>query len=348
MIDSRIQCIDSFRAVAIIFIVAGHCIDGSSLSLDGFFEGWFRNVVQGGTAFFVFISGYMYYKIFYKRVSYGRFLLKKLRFVLAPFLFLGLVPILIYTIYPTPWFDGYFLTDAPSLLSQVLVGTKYLVTGRFFTAYWYIPFILATFALAPLHERFIRLGSRVQWVIVVVLSLISMAIHRPIGNLSLLQHVVYFQPVYLLGLWYTQRSDNKKSKLWIVLVGAAGLVLSLLQTVVGDYGNYHKEALQSHGFDLMYLQKLLLCLALMELLRRIEFTGMMKKLLDKTASTSFAVFFLHPIIIFASTFWFGVWYPSDSWLFYIAYFIAVIAVSLAIAVLIKHLAPRISRYLIGY
>ncbi|MCD8338976.1 MAG: hypothetical protein LUC43_02065, partial [Burkholderiales bacterium] len=81
--------INLFRGLSILFIVWGHMVQVFSRPemIDKLFETdwlflnrYFNVYVVGGTAYFVFISGFLFYAVFYKRGTfntlpgYGKFL----------------------------------------------------------------------------------------------------------------------------------------------------------------------------------------------------------------------------------------------------------------------------------
>lgn len=69
------------RGIAIIFIVLGHSIYNSGEGFPLLLE----NLLRGGTALFVFISGYFFHRIFYKDFDYSKFMKNKVQNVLYPF-----------------------------------------------------------------------------------------------------------------------------------------------------------------------------------------------------------------------------------------------------------------------
>lgn len=84
--------INYFRGVSIFFIVWGHILGllysiypSSAKTQLYFFYRTFGAVVQGDTAFFVFISGFLFYKVFYlKGFNYKVFVKSKVLKVLLP------------------------------------------------------------------------------------------------------------------------------------------------------------------------------------------------------------------------------------------------------------------------
>jgi uncharacterized integral membrane protein len=79
--------LDYFRAISIMIIIAGHSY-GSWLheSLAGQSV---ANMVTGGTALLVFISGFFFKEIFCPRFKFSKFMNKKVQTVLLPYVLLS-------------------------------------------------------------------------------------------------------------------------------------------------------------------------------------------------------------------------------------------------------------------
>ena len=82
-----INSINHFRAIAILIIVSGHTYHISDLKFDSFFENVIGNLITGGTINFVFISGFLFYSIFYNRFKYSQFIKSKIKRILLPYFF---------------------------------------------------------------------------------------------------------------------------------------------------------------------------------------------------------------------------------------------------------------------
>ena len=281
-----------FRALAIIFIVAGHAYWMASFATDTWEARFLINMIAGGTTYFVFISGYMFHHVYMQHFAYKKFVYGKIRNVLLPYLFISL-PV-----------TTYYLTSAASYSSENLFQphffeklAKATLIGSTFQAYWFIPFILATFMLSPLHLRFARLGFRVQFSIWLVSFCIALFVHRPIQNINLLHSLIYFNPIYLLGIMVS----SYRTKALILLHGREIPLLILaistivIQTTFGQLGNSHKAFFDFAWFDLMLVQKLTMTLALFAVFERMS--TMKPRVLELISSTSFAIFFLHPIAL---------------------------------------------------
>jgi hypothetical protein len=342
-----------FRAIAILIIVAGHSYKLGGLVFDSFWEKLIENIISGGTALFVFISGFLFHHVFYKNFSYTKFFFSKCKNILIPYTIIGIIPIVLaVTLEPKlrNYYSMFRPTSAGFLYEYVIPAGKYFWTGRFENAYWYIPFIMVTFALSPLHISFIKAPPKVKAFTVFSLLIISMLMHRPHENLHVFQSVLYFFPVYLIGISSSIYRNLIYSKLSgkesYILLGVIFLAIS--ENFMGHSGNYHKAAFVFGGIDIIIIQKILLCFFFMVWLHRFE--NYQNKYINYLASTSFAVFFFHPLLIqilrrLIKSMGFSI---NESWIVYLFWVLVLTAACVGLAKLVKNITPTYSRYLIGY
>ena len=293
----RLNYFDYFRAVAILFIVAGHSF--SIWAIDTIPEMVLANVITGGTALFVFISGFFFHHIFYKNFNYKKFMLKKTLNVFFPYLILSTAAfVLIITILNKP--HTQLINESGGLTEQFLLYFKYLWTGRVLTAYWYIPFVMIVFTLSPFFIKFIESSKIKQVVIFITLLITAMIVQRPSYVISPIHSAIYFTPIYMLGIMFSGNSVKWLSiiKNKSMVLGALVLCLSLLQIkIYGTYGNFQKDDIFSfEGVDLIILQKVLLIFFIISVLLKLEDKHI--PILKYVASVSFPIFFIHPWILF--------------------------------------------------
>ncbi|PLX36457.1 MAG: acyltransferase [Hyphomicrobiales bacterium] len=345
-----LNSIKNFRALAIILIVAVHSFSFASIPFKTFPSQFLGNLISGGTTLFVFISGLLFFHVFYKRYTFRSFMAGKVRNVVIPYTILSIIPIwMVMNQAKIPW--PFFEPTGPGFIEETLVpALKYYVTGRFATAYWYIPFIVVTFLMSPLHIAYIRLNIRWQIVIMAVLFAVSAVVQRPQENINTLQSVVAFTPVYLLGItcgmnlqWLYDKLTGRE---WIF--AAIGLALAALEYTTGAFSNYHKDFFALKGIDLMLFQKVSWCIFFLIFLHRFE--NWSPRWVNTIAATSFAIFFLHPF--FLKTLhtirnFYGVRFDG-SWTVYWAAVALVTGLSIATALAVRAIIGKNSRYLIGY
>lgn len=338
-----------FRAFSIVLIVAGHTYGLVGWDVDTLLERSMVNLVTGGTFLFVFISGFLFHHVFYAKYEFKAFMRAKLRNVLVPYLVLSILPITIQILHHKVAWGSYFEPTGTSPAEIYFIPyLKFLWTGAAVTAYWYIPFILWTFMLSPLHVRFIRASPNMQFMVLVLLSAVSLFMHRPLANLAVWQSVLYFAPVYLLGIFSSMNREviytTLKGKEWLLLAATIGL--AGLQAELGVCGNYEKEALSYGGVDVMFVQKVIMCFMLMVFLKR--FDAVNNKIVHSVAATSFAIFFLHPFIIHFLHVTVTPDIAEKSWIWYPLLTLGIVGVCVLGAKAVKWLLPKFSRSLIGF
>lgn len=341
-----------FRAIAIIFIVAAHVYGAAGIKFDNFGSILFQNFIAGGTSLFVFISGFLFFRVFCRDFNFSKFYYKKLKFVLVPYLILGFIPLVYHVLSFKQDWGGFFYPQGNGFINEYIIpALKYYATGRFMAAYWYIPFAIILFAMSPIHHKFAYLDRKIQLLIIVFLTVIAIFVHRPIDNISIIQSLIYFTPVYLSGIFcsvhYERCVDILRRFEFLLL--ASVFMVSIMQTSLGYVGNYHKPALIFSGIDLVYIQKILLCLFFMIFLKRYDDKNHV--IITLLASTSFSIYFLHIYFTWAIGILnkkanFGL--DNGSWITYFTLLFMIIIICIIIAKTTKKMFPKYSRYLIGY
>ena len=178
------------------------------------------NLLRGGTALFVFISGFLFYYLHPDAFDWQRFLRQKLSFVVLPYLVTSAVPVAYYAARHTDWTPLHGATGLSALWEPArdFLGRActFLANGSHVVGYWYVPFIMVMFVLSPLFRWYGRLGPAPRLAIMGLGTALSMLIHRPVENLSVAQSVVYYTPVYLLGSTVAALAAEKY---WFVPLG---------------------------------------------------------------------------------------------------------------------------------
>lgn len=350
-----INSINYFRGIAIIFIVFGHCLYLADFEYNSIIGTTIFNLTKGGTAFFVFISGFLFHHIFYKKFDYKKFVIKKTKYVLVPYLVLSTLPIIVLLI--KVCIDGIFPLNTfwqrhEDLLSFPIFRHYLTGVGESFFGYWYIPFIMIVFAMSPVFIRFIKLRLKTQILITIVLLIISVFLHRGLFQnvFSVFQNVLYYTPIYLIGIIASEKKEiiysKFKGKEFYLLFLL--LVIALFQAYIGKSGDYFKEPFSYNGINLMIFQKILFCFFFMIFLNRFE--NYKLKLFNIMAENSFGIFFIHGIVIAAllkikTKFDFS--FTSNSFIIYCSVAILVFFLSMVVTLFVKRIFPKYSRYLIG-
>lgn len=342
MRDNRLFYFDNFRAIAILLIVWGHCYSGWDKT--EYYEKLISNAITGGTALFVFISGFFLHHIFYKRhTGYVEFLIKKIISVGVPYFLLSSLYMILY-LNVSGSVPTHFSLQGLPMWEVVMIN---FATGRTLTAYWYIPFVLLLFALTPFFYAFITTNSKNQAFLTVVLFILSSAVFwRPVADINPFHSILYFTPFYLLGIMFSLNQmkiisvlKNYKLLLWVFWGGCL-----LAMTYLGQVGNLRKDfSLSFDGLDLMVMQKIALIFLIITVLH--EFFNYKIEFLDFVARNSFPVFFIHPWVTSIIGYVFD--FKADNFMEVSVVFLVVVSISLAVSVGVKGILKSKSKFLIG-
>lgn len=288
----KIRYLESFRAIAILSIVAGHCF--GSWKIDTLPEKVVANIIVGGTSLFVFLSGFFLHHVFASRFEYVSFLRKKAIGVFVPYVFLASAAFfIIVVVFNRP--HSALMPESKDFADYALLYFRYLATGRAMTGYWYIPFIALVFLLTPVFLEYMKFTREQQIALLLLLSLVAMVTHRPSQNLDPVHSLVYFTPVYLMGITVSMNFASVMSfvRRYTVLLGLIFFASVVLTVVVHGYGNYSKATMLSwQGPDLMFVSKIVLIFFLLSLLSRVHDKCELGPL-RFVADHSFPLFFLH-------------------------------------------------------
>ncbi|NLZ18609.1 MAG: acyltransferase, partial [Desulfobulbaceae bacterium] len=288
----HLRSVEYFRGIAIVLIVAGHCYSLSNWQFPSIIERSLANMLTGGTALFVFISGFLFHHVFYPRFRFQPFMIKKIRNVLAPYLFFSLFSISYALIIQGPYPEFFFGPSNSSYDRLLRPALLYLLTGAELWAYWYIPFIMIIFILSPLFILYIKTGPYQRLLIFFGFLLTAMVVQRPVDNILVPQSVLFYIPVYLAGIFISQNKDElqlyleKKEGLLFATI----VILAVLQAVMyAGAGSMHAPFFAWNGLDINIVQKILLSLLFMIFLHRFESKCI--PVLSSLAQASFAIFF---------------------------------------------------------
>jgi fucose 4-O-acetylase-like acetyltransferase len=348
----RLTAFDYFRGVAILFIVAGHSY--GPWVIDSFSEKLLANLITGGTVLFLFISGFFFHHVFYENFNYNKFVVKKSKNVLFPYLILSAFGILLYLVAakPLPYMDKLISKDVASWYEYIELVGIYLWTGRVATAYWYIPFIFIVFLLSPVFIQYVRLSLTARMGIFFGLLILSTLIQRPVANLSLLHSFIYYIPIYLLGINCSIHRDQVVNFVSGKSMFLGGLVLALAAfqaAFVDGFGYHHKESMLSYeGVDILILQKIVMCFFLLSVFQAYEDRNIPG--LKLLAAASFSIYFLHPWLLkFVTN---EKFYSLVDFIPGIGVFILTVPLIIVSSMVIAYTARRVlknhSRYILGW
>lgn len=341
----------SLRAIAMLLIVAGHCFPFSFLHEDNSFGGQFVfNLISNGSSLFVIISGFFFYHVFYARFDYVKFLRKKMLNVVFPYLFLSVCVVLMFRLgQPDLRLGGVFLPQGTGPVELYLIPfVKYLLLGGATTAYWYIPFIFLMFCLAPMHKKYAELRLVNGLCVLFFSFLLSMVVHRSEYNLNVFQSLIHYHFFYLAGILLSKHHQEVSQ--WLTrnfyYLLLALLVFDMLLSIYFPVMDLRNGSSVPTLLDRYVPFKLLEFLVLYGLFER--YAALNVKPLSWFADMSFAVYFIHPIVIAGIK---GHWLSFDLSLPWIQFWLScflVIGVSMLLAISLKKAFGDRTRVLIGW
>ncbi len=292
--------INVFRGLAILLIVAGHTMQFGNSGT------WINNiafeVLTGGTALFIFISGFLFQHLS-ENFEYKTYLKKKWTNVILPYIITAIPGIILCFTMPVEYgnpFDG---------LNPFLQIGAFLTTGRVHNVpTWYIPMIVIFFFLADLF--LILEKKKVLYKILPVLFLLTIFIPRmsiepenlvDMGYVAkyveyikyILNGFVHFSSMYVLGMYFSAYKDRVEAcyqKRWM-LIG-----LMLLTSGIDIY------LLHRFGLSNGTISKIFLTLIVLGYLKHydevIKNCNWFNKTADIVAKYSFSIFFVHWYVFF--------------------------------------------------
>lgn len=352
--NNFLSYLHSFRACAIISIVAGHAVSGMFIAVYRKYN-WSDPILivnelffNQCTLYFALISGLLFTSVLsgksYKKFYSGRFL-----YVFLPYLFFTLF----YSIVKFQRYNLIYVdTDRMDVVYQNLFNNLLFGGGNF--VLWYMPVLFGLYLLTPLFYLLLndkKYGSIFIWTII-LLPLVSSCIRIPMIYGLVLSKIIYFSGAYVLGMyWGTNMQasfDWLKEHLFGILIAAlvSTVILSFLH--VYEINAWNGIYLQDSFY---YIQKI--CLAVMLILFFKSLGEKQPAWLTSIGTYSTPIYFIHGAIVFscASLFLFA---GTDKMhaSFYIvggavALTIFTIMLSMFIAFGITKIAGKQSRMIIG-
>ncbi len=324
--------IHSFRALAILFIVAGHSIDFFSWPLDSSLERFFRIFFSNGTALFVFIAGYLFQHLTTK-FNTRKYYVTKFKYVLVPYFLISIPAILIFVTgleRESVWVGFY---DNPTWL-QILY---FYLTGLHLAPLWFIPMITMFYLIAPFLIKADQ--SEYFYYSIPFLLLLSCIIDRGMPH----QSFFHFFSIYTLGMF----CSHYKEKINKILASYGSLLLLTFLVCFLVYIEFY--FMKGTMTFVNFLQKCLMSLLFLGIL-----IGLVKetqpRLIKIVADTSFGIFFIHSYVLTSGKMIYisinGSLVTGNG----IGYFIISILTTLLclmLVLIIKHIFGSKSRYVVG-
>ena len=293
--------INVFRGLAILLILAGHTMQMGEKG------SWINNisfeVFAGGTALFIFISGFLFQHLSAK-FEYKNYLSKKWTNVILPYMITAIPGIILCFTLPSVYGNPF---DGLNPLAQIGV---FLTTGRVHNVpAWFIPMIVIFFFLSHFLLKLERNGRLYK--LLPVLFLITIYCPRLdiepewVANLDYLHKYfeylkfigvsfVHFASMYVFGMYLSANKDKidifwqKRGIIWFFM----------LATTIADIYFMHNNMFYNATLSKIFLTILVLGY-LKHYDEKIKSHEKLNKILDITAKYSFGLFFVHWYFVFA-------------------------------------------------
>jgi hypothetical protein len=258
----------------------------SSLQQAGDVGSYLGFLLVDATSWFVFISGYLFYYIEQRRFDYRDYLVKKVKFVILPYLILSIPALL----------GGFYVSreQMVDLSPPMYVAWSVAVGGSVVAPMWFIPMIVIFFLVSPVFHAIAK--TKLVYMLAFVGLLVSLFSCRPVSSLNPLLTFVHFLGFYALGMAAARAS-------WLVEILRAGhwghllMVLGIFGFVLAIY-LYDPKAVEPLGFadgwgklNLQQLGKLSLLVTVFLFFDR--YLNRKQLMFGYLAKISFGLFFLH-------------------------------------------------------
>ncbi len=293
--------INVFRGLAILLIVAGHSMQfGEIGSLTQKIS---VEVFAGGTALFIFISGFLFQHLSGK-YEFKNYLSKKWTNVILPYIYTAIPGIALCFALPQTYgnsFDG---------LNPLLQIPMFLSVGRVHnTPTWFIPMIVIFFLLSWVLLYLEK--KNILYKLLPVLFLITIFMPRQDVDYNTVMSLSYsakyfafvkyvfvgfihFMSMYVFGMFCSSHKEkidtfyNKRALFWVLMLSTAALNVYLSMV---------------HGISNGTVSKIFLTILVLAYLKHYDEWLLahvrLNKVLDFIAKYSFGIFFVHWYFFFA-------------------------------------------------
>lgn len=335
-----LRYIHNFRGFAILTIVATHVIAWLQWS-DERIQKVTYILIGNGTVYFVFIAGFLF-QFLSSKYEYKSYLVKKLKYVLLPYLFTSIPAIslcIIGKIYSPPtWFSERF--SNLSIPGQVLF---YLLTGAHLPPFWFIPMIAIFYIISPILI-WVDKHPKVYWILPTLLMLTAV-VPRAAHDANIIQSFVHFLSVYIMGMFCSHFREEifsimPKKYFWLL---SGFVILTVLEIAITP----RLSAINT-------LSKLILSVFIIYFLWLAEFRlpKRFHDVMGALAELSFGIYFLHGYFLIAYAgvaiqFRFDPFWTQASVLNFLLIFFLALGSSIISLLIVKRILGKDSRFVVG-
>lgn len=287
--------INVFRGLAILLIIMGHTMQfGSEKSL---IQSAVCEIFCGGTALFIFISGFLFQHLSYK-FEYKTYLKKKWTNVILPYLFTSIPGIIFCLTLPVAYKNSFMgLNPYIQIPLHLTIGRVHNIPA------WFIPMIVIFFLFSYLILKLEK--KNILYKLLPFLFLFSVFLPRGVAEYEntlglsyslkyfiyvkyILMNFIHFTSLYVFGMYCSKNKDiiDKFYDKRILL-----FVLMILTSVLDVYLSY------KYGYSNYTVSKTFLTMLAVAYLKHYDDFILSHKKTNKTldfiAKYSFGLFFIH-------------------------------------------------------
>lgn len=292
--EGNLTYMTNFRGFAIIMIVMVHCVTCFMDTNNTLFP-YLHSFFVHSTNVFLFISGFLFEYLQYKKYPYGTFIKKKVNRLIFPYLFWAL-PIAIVLM----------LTRYKESGLEYLAYTMWTGLSHGNNAHWYITFIFMVFIIFPMLRKIVPSGKVLFGILMPLFLFLSLISGRArtgwfYGQLNFFPLIGFF----FLGMCFARYRTVLVHRFykfdWLILL--LGFVICFLQGFVNlGNGVPFEDAMNnlSHGvISINYgaLNKICFSIGFLLLFYRIGLATTKIQFLERLAHYSFAIYFVHLYVI---------------------------------------------------
>lgn len=330
------------RGIAILAIMFSHVwlFAGNTKSFQHkIYFALVQALFDGSTIYFIFISGFLLHHL-KERFNTLKFYLSKLKYIISPYVFLSICILFLLS------FFGKNQDSVDVFLSNI---PNHLIKGTATGPYWYIPFIIPIFLIAPL---LLNISEKQYGKAMPLLFLIPLLGTRSGVTITWYMYL-YFFPIYLIGI-YTSMNFNKVlaiSKKYSNVILLAFISLCLVTFTLFLFEKKISFSIFSLTHSIAYLKSLFAIMLGINFCNRIKNKNI--KSLNLLANYSFALYFVHDFINYRVFFishkicdYFN-FSSSIRIVWGFAWGVVVILTSLFVCIVAKRIIGKNSRFFIG-
>ena len=279
--------LDNFRGMAILFVILSHT---PSIQEMGGIGKYLNFTLTDATAWFVFISGYLFCYLEVNKFNYMEYLLKKAKYVILPYFFFAFIA-LSFKLYVSQnvLFD---LTPINYVLWSLLVGWAIAFP------LWFIPMIVIFFLMTPVFN--ILSKTKLLYVVTFFALLFSAFSSRPINNSNAILAFLHFLGFYLFGVLAASNAsalDNLSKSTKAIIITVSFFVFFISASLYFEQLKFPPDFFSSIGIpNYISIGKLALLIAIFFLFE--QFMNRENKILGYFAKISFGLFFVHGFVIY--------------------------------------------------